>query len=59
MTRKTEQCFQNLAKVSRSNNSDIYYFEVISLSFKKRTKIGAIYQYFVGNVRFYSQIFDW
>ena len=39
--KKTKNSFQNTATVSRNNKSNIHNFQIISLSFKTRTKIGV------------------
>ena len=38
---KTKKSLQNSATVLRNNMSNIHYFQIISLSFKIRTKIGV------------------
>ena len=68
MTKIRRKSFKNSATFSRNNKSNIHYFQITSLSFRIRMKIDvctkakphAIFQsFFVGNVRFYSQFYDW
>ena len=41
MTKIRKKSFQNSATVSRNNKSNIHYFQITSISFKTRTKIGV------------------
>ena len=41
MTKIRKKSFQNSDTVLRNNKSNIHYFQITSLSFKTRTKIGV------------------